>query len=181
MPTLGPTSLQHRHVANEIALMRRGKNLFGIVALLESFDFAAQKNGQSEIALSGLINQITATSRGVVRPRARAERAGDHSVSETRHFPYRDKTVRPVARQSFHTVYAACRTSKPERDTLSRDSRLSHTVEEAAVSAAIREQIFPATGAVSGSDRKNLRFFEMSAQKIFRKGEPNRVNQPKLT
>jgi hypothetical protein len=28
---------------------------------------------------------------------------------------------------------------------------------------------------------KNFKFFEMSAQKIFRKGEPNRVNQPKLT
>src|SRR5438270_7287628 len=40
--------------------MRRGENLFGIVALLESFDFAAQENGQSEIALSSLINQITA-------------------------------------------------------------------------------------------------------------------------
>src|SRR5436309_522254 len=27
--------------------------------------------------------------------------------------------------------------------------------------------------------KKNSTFFEMSAQKIFRKGEPNRVNQPK--
>src|SRR5713101_8053008 len=52
--------MQHRHVANEIALVRRGENLFGIIALLESFDFAAQENGQSEIALSSLINQITA-------------------------------------------------------------------------------------------------------------------------
>src|SRR5437879_12349842 len=60
LPTPGPTCPQHRHVANEIALMRRGENLFGIVALLESFYFAAQENGQSEIALSSLINQITA-------------------------------------------------------------------------------------------------------------------------
>jgi hypothetical protein len=40
---------------------------------------------------------------------------------------------------------------------------------------------FPRTGPVSGSDRKKLKFFEMSAKKIFRKGEPNRVNQPKPT
>jgi len=40
--------------------VRRRENLFGIVALLEGFDFAAQENGQSEIALSSLINQITA-------------------------------------------------------------------------------------------------------------------------
>ena len=40
---------------------------------------------------------------------------------------------------------------------------------------------FPVTGPFQGQSEKNLGFFEMSAQKIFRKGEPNRVNQPKLT
>jgi hypothetical protein len=54
-------------------------------------------------------------------------------------------------------------------------------VEEAAVSVAIREQIPPAPRAISGPDGKKSKFFEMFAQKIFRKGEPNRVNQPKLT
>src|SRR5438046_4668374 len=49
-----------RQVANEIALVCRAENLFRIVAMLESFDFATQENGQSEIALSSLINQITA-------------------------------------------------------------------------------------------------------------------------
>src|SRR4029077_18157038 len=39
-------------------------------------------------------------SRGVVRPMAQAEKAGDRSVSERRHFPYRDRTVRPVVRPS---------------------------------------------------------------------------------
>ena len=61
LPTQGRRALQHRHVADEIALVRGGENLFGIVALLESFDFAAQENGQAEIALSSLINQITAS------------------------------------------------------------------------------------------------------------------------
>src|SRR4029077_8781237 len=64
-------------------------------------------------------------SRGVVRPMAQAEKAGDRSVSERRHLPYRDRTVRPVVRQSFHRVYAVGRTSKAEEDARTRDSRLS--------------------------------------------------------
>src|SRR5216110_2742571 len=60
--------------------------------------------------------------RGVVRPMAQAEKAGDRSVSERRHLPYRDRTVRPVVRQSFHRVYAAWPTIKPERGARSRDS-----------------------------------------------------------
>jgi hypothetical protein len=32
--------------------------LFGPVALLESFDLAAQDNGQAKIALSGFVNQL---------------------------------------------------------------------------------------------------------------------------
>src|SRR4029077_2768339 len=62
-------------------------------------------------------------SRRVVRPTAQAEKAGDRSVSERRHLPYRDRTVRPVVRQSFHRVYAGCRTSKAEEDARTRDSR----------------------------------------------------------
>jgi hypothetical protein len=54
-------------------------------------------------------------------------------------------------------------------------------VEEAPVLAAIREQIPPATGGGFRAGPKKLKFFEMFAQKIFRKGEPNRVNQPKPT
>ena len=61
--------LQHRDVADEIALVRRGENLFGAIACLESFDFAAQENGQSEIALPGLIDQLAATSPCAVRPK----------------------------------------------------------------------------------------------------------------
>ena len=67
---------------------------------------------------------------------AQAEKAGDRSVSERRRFPYRDKTVRPVARQSFHTVYAAGRTSKAEQDARSRDSRLSLNVSASALKSA---------------------------------------------
>src|SRR5207302_6943015 len=53
---------------------------------------------------------------------AQAEKAGDRSVSERRQLPYRDRTVRPVVRQSFHRVYAAWPTIKPERGGRSRDS-----------------------------------------------------------
>jgi hypothetical protein len=48
----------------------------------------------------------------------------------------------------------------------------------AAVSAA---RFLPSSGAIFRAAEKNLKFFEMSAQKNFRKEEPNRVNQPKLT
>jgi len=43
---------------------------------------------------------------------AQAEKAGDRSVSERRHFPYRDRTVRPVVRQSFHKFTPSGQQSK---------------------------------------------------------------------
>src|SRR6266550_9307869 len=40
------------------ALACGGENLFGSVALLESFDLAPQNNGQAKITLSGFVNQL---------------------------------------------------------------------------------------------------------------------------
>jgi hypothetical protein len=59
-----------------------------------------------------------------------------------------------------------------EPDSRSRDLRPSLSAVAAAVSAA--NQPFRARS------EKNLKFFEMSARRIFRKGEVNRVNQPKI-
>src|SRR5262249_38688139 len=51
-------ALQHRYVAHEIALARVSQIVFGSVARLERFEFAAQNNCQSEIALPGLKDEI---------------------------------------------------------------------------------------------------------------------------
>src|SRR5207249_1432811 len=45
-------SLQHGDVAEKIARMRGRENLLGAIALLESFQFAAQHNRQAKIALT---------------------------------------------------------------------------------------------------------------------------------
>src|SRR5882724_1687229 len=43
--------LEHRDVTEEIALVRGAKNLDDVIALLKRFEFAAQNNGQADIAL----------------------------------------------------------------------------------------------------------------------------------
>jgi hypothetical protein len=44
--------LEHRDITEEIALVRRPENLFDVIALLKGLEFAAQNNGQADIALS---------------------------------------------------------------------------------------------------------------------------------
>jgi hypothetical protein len=44
-------ALEHRDIAEEIALARGAENLFDVVALLKRLEFAAQDNGQADIAL----------------------------------------------------------------------------------------------------------------------------------
>src|SRR5207245_6161247 len=56
----GRSSLQHRDVAQEIALPSSGEDLFGAIALLENLELAAQNHGQTEIALSSFENEIAA-------------------------------------------------------------------------------------------------------------------------
>src|SRR5262249_41223074 len=51
-------ALQHRDVAHEITLARVSQIVFGAVARLERFEFAAQNNCQSEITLPGLEDEI---------------------------------------------------------------------------------------------------------------------------
>src|SRR6266567_559851 len=52
--------LQHRDIANEIAVVRNGELLFGPVALLEDLYFAAQYNSQTNIALSHFVHHLIA-------------------------------------------------------------------------------------------------------------------------
>jgi hypothetical protein len=66
---------------------------------------------------------------------------------------------------SHFTEFTPSARQAKEKRTLNRGIRTSPLRIPAADTAAIS---------------KNLKFFEMSVQKIFRKGEPNRVNQPKL-
>src|SRR4029077_3960044 len=47
---------------------------------------------------------------------AQAEKADDRSISERRCFPYRDKTVRPLARPSLDRIYAGNLRSKAEQE-----------------------------------------------------------------
>jgi hypothetical protein len=50
--------LQHRHVADEIALVRNCEFLFDVVPPLEHLDFAMQNNSQTNIALPGFVHDI---------------------------------------------------------------------------------------------------------------------------
>jgi hypothetical protein len=52
--------LQHRHVANETALVRGCEKLLGAVTLFEYLDFAAQNNRQANVSLPGFVNDVTA-------------------------------------------------------------------------------------------------------------------------
>ncbi len=45
--------MEHRDIAEEIALARGAENLFDVIALLKRLEFAAQDNGQADIALPG--------------------------------------------------------------------------------------------------------------------------------
>src|SRR5437867_6488374 len=54
----GRRALQHRDIANEIALACSGEDLFRAIARLESLDLAAQDNGQTKVALPGFENQV---------------------------------------------------------------------------------------------------------------------------
>src|SRR5205814_9918295 len=51
-------SLQHRHIADEIARLRDGENLFFAFSRFEDFDFAAKNDRQSEVTLAGFVNQL---------------------------------------------------------------------------------------------------------------------------
>ena len=43
--------MEHRDIAGEIALVRGGEDLFDAIALLKRLEFAAQDNGQADVAL----------------------------------------------------------------------------------------------------------------------------------
>ena len=53
-------TLQHRDIADKIVFMCGSENLLSPVALLKRFQLAVQHNRQSEVALTGLKNEITA-------------------------------------------------------------------------------------------------------------------------
>src|SRR5262249_20318425 len=53
-------TLQHRHVSNEIALVRDCEFLFGVVPSLEDLYFAAQNNSKTDVALAGFVHYISA-------------------------------------------------------------------------------------------------------------------------
>jgi hypothetical protein len=52
--------LQHRHVADEIALVRNSEFLFDIVPLLDDLYFAAQNNSQADVSRPGLVHNVPA-------------------------------------------------------------------------------------------------------------------------
>jgi hypothetical protein len=52
--------LQHRHVSDEITLVRNREFLFDVVPSLEYLYFAAQNNGQADVPLPGLVHHISA-------------------------------------------------------------------------------------------------------------------------
>src|SRR5437667_5560280 len=52
-------TLQHRDVADEIALVRDRQFLFDVVALLDHLYFAAQYNRQTEVPLTGFVDHIS--------------------------------------------------------------------------------------------------------------------------
>ena len=56
----GGCALQHRDVADEIALACGRENLFRAIARFENFDLAAQDYREAKIALAGFINQFAA-------------------------------------------------------------------------------------------------------------------------
>ena len=108
-------ALQHRHVANEIAFVRRSENLFGIVALLESFEFAAQENGQSEIALSSLKNQITALHQAAFAQWLKQRKLVIVQFRKGDTFRIAIELFVLLFVSHFTGVYAAGRTSKGKR------------------------------------------------------------------
>src|SRR3954469_17998136 len=52
--------MEHRYVAHEITLARVSQVVLGVVASLERFEFAAQNNCQSQIALPRLEQYVAA-------------------------------------------------------------------------------------------------------------------------
>jgi hypothetical protein len=52
--------LQHRDVADEIALVRNGEFLFDVVPPLNDLYFAAQNNSQADVPLPGLVHHVPA-------------------------------------------------------------------------------------------------------------------------
>src|SRR6476659_10535958 len=53
-------ALQHRHIADEIALVRNGEFLFDVVPSLEDLYFATQNNSQPDVPLPRLIHHVSA-------------------------------------------------------------------------------------------------------------------------
>src|SRR5260370_8761106 len=53
-------ALEHRYVAHEIAFTRGSEVIFRTIARFEGFEFSAQNNCQSQIALPGFKNHVAA-------------------------------------------------------------------------------------------------------------------------
>ena len=62
-------SLQHRHIAEKIARVRSGENLFDAIARLEDFEFSLQRDREREFALTRFENEIAATKRAALPQR----------------------------------------------------------------------------------------------------------------
>jgi hypothetical protein len=52
--------LQHRHVADEITLVRNREFLFDVVPSLEDLYFATQNNSQANVPLPGFVDHVPA-------------------------------------------------------------------------------------------------------------------------
>jgi hypothetical protein len=108
-------SLQHRHIADEIALAGCPQNLFGAIALRENLYFTAKHNRQTQVALTGFEKNIAAPGRTPLSDRLKQRQLTIVELGESNAFGIAIKLFVALLFRHMHSLCATRHNPNPSR------------------------------------------------------------------